>query len=544
MRVSAKQIADVKAANDAVLPELDFWNYKVCKKHPLVDGRMDARSPFCADCGIPEFRRHQRVGISWLMVQPRAILADSVGTGKTIHALGLLAYLLQRGELGKALIVVRPAAAAQWVRMIEKCLRAVPFAFLEGGSPQKRRALYRKDWRIGVVSYATMLRDVPVLRSMGFTCVIFDDVDPLRHSETKVHKAACVVAEQAERVIIMHGTPLQKTLEDVFFQFKVLGLSKRLFQTYKVFDAKFMRRGLRRKLVKDKYGNVVSKLDMAVIGYRNVKEFKRKIRPFTLRRTDADIDDVSLPVVQAHPVYLDLYPEQRRRYEELRAGFLRVASEQGEKVTRTNVMAALHAGARICVGLEAVDEYEEVDLSVPNTSCKLDWLVDRISDGTFGEDKVVVFGKHIRTIEAIQARLEALDVGFVTVWGQRGDKANSESREDVLDRFYSDDSCRFLLGTTAIEQSLNLQVARHIVCVDTILNPARMEQLVGRIRRIGSSFNTVHVHYLWTARTQESGYERLLSEEQAVIDYVWDEDSVLFAGLDPARLAELIIGEE
>jgi hypothetical protein len=83
-----------------------------------------------------------------------------------------------------------------------------------------------------------------------------------------------------------------------------------------------------------------------------------------------------------------------------------------------------------------------------------------------------------------------------------------------------------------------------MICMDTLLNPARMEQLAGRLRRDGSRYGTVYVHNLRCLDTQEEGYDSLLEREQALIDHVWDEESELFEALTPLQLLQLIGGRQ
>ncbi len=95
-----------------------------------------------------------------------------------------------------------------------------------------------------------------------------------------------------------------------------------------------------------------------------------------------------------------------------------------------------------------------------------------------------------------------------------------------------------LIGTQTIEQSIDLQVARHMINIDTILNPARMTQLAGRLKRDGSAFAHVYIHTLVVAHSQEVGYQELL--EQALIDHIWDDRSELYEALPPVELLKLI----
>jgi SNF2 family DNA or RNA helicase len=151
----------------------------------------------------------------------------------------------------------------------------------------------------------------------------------------------------------------------------------------------------------------------------------------------------------------------------------------------------------------------------------------------------VVFANLKVTVEAIQARLTRAGIGHVTVWGRDRNRAN---RAEALRQFWEVPECRVLVGTKAIEQSLNLQVSRHLVNVDTILNQARMEQLAGRIKRDGSRYRHVFVHNLLTRGTQEEQYMPMLEREAAVAGHVWDESSELFQALPPLQLLQMISG--
>ena len=64
------------------LPELKYFNYSPCLKHEALDIQ-------CLDCGVAP-RKHQKVGIGWLYLVKKGMIGDSVGTGKTVQAAGLL----------------------------------------------------------------------------------------------------------------------------------------------------------------------------------------------------------------------------------------------------------------------------------------------------------------------------------------------------------------------------------------------------------------------------------------------------------------------
>ena len=85
-------------------------------------------------------------------------------------------------------------------------------------------------------------------------------------------------------------------------------------------------------------------------------------------------------------------------------------------------------------------------------------------------------------------RFDRHGIGMAIVWGDTpGDsKRKAAIRKEQEDRFWTDPKCRVAVGTSAIERSLNFQVARIVVDVDHSMNPQRMIQILGRIRRAGS----------------------------------------------------------
>jgi len=76
--------------------------------------------------------------------------------------------------------------------------------------------------------------------------------------------------------------------------------------------------------------------------------------------------------------------------------------------------------------------------------------------------------------------------------------------------------------------------------VDTILNPARMEQLAGRICRQGSPYPMVFLHQLFARNTQEDAYLPLLRREAEIADVVWDETSSIYTALTPRQQMQLV----
>lgn len=532
----AWKVHNLKSIN---LPEFDAWNYQLCRKHrsgwveELPDGSKrtvyDRPKPYCPDCPLL-FRNHQTIGVTWLYLRKKALLSDIPGAGKTAQIGGLLAMLLETGEIpedGRAVIIPRATALHQWR---DELLRMMPGlrVIIAEGVKKKRIEKYLSPWDVMLIGPETFRNDYDQITKFKINLVVTDDIDALRHGETQTSYFIDKLGMKSPRYIITTATPLQKKLMELYDQLDGIG-GYNLFGRRETFEKNF----IRYDYVKDRSSG---KLEKKQVGYKNLAVLKKKIAPLYLRRTTDDLTDVNMPAIVPDDIMLELYPRQRAKYRELQQGVLQIIRED-ETINKKKIqaLAKLSYGSQICDGLATLGELDE-----PLTSVKMDWIMENVRNGgALGDEKVVIFSQYKNSIRALQERMRREGIGFETVWGE---VKNKQKRRDSQKRFWEDDDCRIFLGTTSIEQSLNLQVARHLINMDMILNPARMEQLAGRIRRDGSAYSHVFVHNLLTVNTQEERIMPLLRREAALSSHIWDEESQLFEALSATELLHLISG--
>lgn len=542
----------VRNSEDFKLPRLRYWNYDPCRRHrsgweeEQYDAATDTISmvtvkgrpnPKCPDCGI-EFMQHQRLAVAWMYLKKKGLLADTPGVGKTFSAIGLLAMLYETGEIpanGKAVFIPRAPALHQWKKQM---LRAMPYLqqrlLLVDGKYTKdqRKSLYLGDWDVLLIGPEMYRNDYETIEKLGnLGLMITDDVDQLRNPDTSTSYSLDRLGRKADRYFIMTGSPLQKRLPELHAVLDGVGGDLLLGAR----DA-FVKRHVRYEssYSKDQYGR--EQKETRVAGYKGLDTVKKRIAPLVLRRTAEDITDARFPSVVVDDVFLDLYPAQRAKYKELQNDVLNILREDGtEQQKRIQAIAKLHYGSSICAGLSTLGEAD-----APNSSVKFDWTVNSIAPGGALEDeKVVVFANLRASIRTLQNRFDNMGIKYVTVWGEESSK---EARMHAQEQFWEDGETRVLLGTRAIEQSLNLQVARHLINVDLILNPERMTQLAGRIRRFGSEYNRVFVHNLLTNNTQEERFLPLLEREAALASFIWEENNALFKPLSSLEMMRMITG--
>jgi SNF2 family DNA or RNA helicase len=525
-------------------PELDWFNTAPCAAH------APDRQILCQRCGIWPYA-HQRVGAAWMYLGLPSMLTDTVGSGKSAQILLLLAMCKQTGELGphnRAVIVTKASAVHDpWANELRRLTPRLK-VFIADGDPASRSSGYLGDWEVAVVSDRALSAvaggkvkrdgDVALLLQLPVGILIYDDVDPMRSEGTRTSVAVNQLAARCTRVHGAHATPLQKQLRELWFMLEPVG-GEAVLGSADFVQSRYVA-AQRHVIETNDPADRTGKTKMLRVVYdgtgitdnpQRVREFRAKVSRLVLRRTAKDFRDLTMPAVSYNPVLLDLNPRQRARYNELAAGSLRVLrADGGASVTRVQSLALFTRGRQICSGLASLDGVAGDD------SAKLDWVMREIT-GDLHEEKVVVFVAFKANVAALSRRLEAAGTGHVLMWSG---ETNQRERARRLERFREDPSCRVLVGTSTIQTSLNLQVAPHLIAADTLLNAQAMEQLIGRVRRVGSAHRTVFFHHLMARGTLEEAFLSMLRREGLMSDVVWDERASTFAGLTVRQTLRLI----
>jgi len=484
------------------------------------EGKLKFKEPSGFKGKLKEF---QRKGVAWLYAVEKGILADSCGLGKTVEALGLLQFLKQRGEMQRAMIIVPSASVFQWADEIKR------FTDLKMVCPSRkdkigRFCIYSTDgWEVMLINYEIVVRDISYLESMGFGVIIADEASVFKNAATKTSQAVkrLTSLDCCERVICMSATPIQNNLFDLHSILETLSSDRILFGN----RAWFASRYVRQNKTFDFIGNRrISRFE--IVGYQNVDELKGRVSPYILKRTIEQVE-LELPDLITEYVWNDLYPQQRVIYDELKKQTIKLGRAGKVRELKKNI----HTLQQSCDGIGSLGpDYADV-------SVKLDKIIELLT-GSLLYDKVVVFSRYKTTIARLTARLDKEGIGWVRITGDE----DKFQREVDRKRFWEDPAVRVCIGTTALEMSLNLQIARYMIAIDLIYNPARVEQLIGRIRRIGSFHRSVVLLILLTNDTLESRMLEIVKKKQALISAVFDEESEIFENLSASELLSLIEG--
>lgn len=138
---------------------------------------------------------------------------------------------------------------------------------------------------------------------------------------------------------------------------------------------------------------------------------------------------------------------------------------------------------------------------------------------THPDARVIAFSQYAETVHAVARVLMTRRPGVAELTARGGRVAGGRlSRRDVLAQFSPHaalsptperNRISLLVTTDVLSEGLDLQNASVIIHLDLPWNPARLEQRVGRVRRLGSPHDVVHVY----AMSPPAGAEHVLRVE-------------------------------
>jgi hypothetical protein len=179
-------------------------------------------------------------------------------------------------------------------------------------------------------------------------------------------------------------------------------------------------------------------------------------------------------------------------------------------------------------------------------------LLDTMKDPRFADEKMLVFTEHRDTANYLTEQLERL--GFASRVAQLHGAMDYVERDRQVEFFrkpVDGGGAKYLIGTDAAGEGVNLQFCWLMVNYDVPWNPARLEQRMGRIHRYGQKKDAVYIANLVAWKTREGKVMKTLLDKLETIrkelgsDKVFDVIGRLFENVSlKSYLDAAIRGEE
>lgn len=461
----------------------------------------------------------QETGIEWLLEHERALLADEMGTGKTIQCCGLI-----NETDPKTVLVVCPASAKDhWKRELEKWVMLCPSVGVLYGK-------YRTKGRFIIVNYDILKFHNKALRSRYWDLVIIDEGHYLKDIGSartrQVYGSSQMLPIRGKRVVVLTGTPVINRPIELYATLRYLdgkswpsydefgerycggrgGViihdfgSTEMWERWNVYaDHMGLRRG---PVIEDgrdwdrfsqKYNTRAVKLTRVADyqGHCNLGELSDRLKSIMLRRTKRE-------------VFPDL-PPKRRRVQVLRGKTWNEATEE----SFAGQVYGLERG-------EMSDEHVSI-VRRENAEEQIARKIQFLENAIDLDDKVVCFVHHKESVKALQHHFGNRQV---TVCGSTPNK----QRQWLVDRFNQVAHKNLFIGTKAAAEIYTLTAARRVVIGELFWTPGVVTQMEDRVHRYPQT-EEVLVDHLAEDGTLDVAMACTCVNKQYVVDELFNGDN-------------------
>lgn len=446
--------------------------------------------------------RYQDEGVRFGLFKRATLIGDEMGLGKTMQAIALAVLKKEVFGFSKVLVVTLSSLKEQWRREIERFTREKALV-IAGPVHQRRQQYQQQDSLFKVTNYEAVLRDVSVISRFKPDLIILDEAQRIKNFETKTAEA--VKSLPRLHSLVLTGTPLENKLEDVYsiVQFLDPDLLSPLWR----FAADHFLLSRRKK--------------GQILGYRNLDVLHQKLRPLVIRRRKEEVLD-QLPEQIQNDYYLDLDAKQA----EIHAGYSQSLLPLLNKKFLTpmdmqRIQMLLLKMRQVCDSTHLIDRETNISPKLDELASILDELVIQNSR------KVVIFSEWTTMTFLIGKHLSRAGIPFVELSG----KVPVAKRQCLIDEFTNNEQCKVFLSTDAGGTGLNLQAADCVINFELPWNPAKLNQRIGRVNRIGQQSTCIHVINLICKRSIEERILAGIKLKSALFDGVFDggESEVMFS---------------
>ncbi|MEA3361651.1 MAG: DEAD/DEAH box helicase [Thermodesulfobacteriota bacterium] len=403
---------------------------------------------------------YQQEGITFAAFRKSAIIADEMGLGKTVQAIGSAIAKKRLFGFERTLVICPASLKAQWKSEIEKFSNET--AVIIQGTPEERGSQYRNsnDY-FAICNYEATLRDLDLLRDYNPDLIILDEAQRIKNYETRT--AASIKQIPKKHGLVLTGTPIENRLVDLYSI--VDFLDPHMLSPLWEFSSQHCCFDVEKK-------NRIS-------GYYNLQQLKERLQPILIRREKREVIK-QLPQISQLDIPIKMHPCQAGYHADYANGVAQILRKKFlTPFDHQKVLLLLAKMRMVCDSTFLVDP-ERDDHYSPKLDELRHILLDKL-DIKQSSRKVVIFSEWVRMNHIISRMLRDNDIGFVELNG----KVPVAKRTRLIEEFESNDTCQVFLSTEAGGVGLNLQAADSVINFELPWNPAKKNQRIGRIDRLG-----------------------------------------------------------
>ena len=456
----------------------------------------------------------QKIGTSWLAHGKSCLLADKMGSGKTVQTCTALEIIGAKSVL----IVCPPSVAKVWEHHIIEWTNLIPYV-IQGTANQRWKLIEKAitldhtalivNWQslrshARVAGYGGAKRTeaekkVKVLNTHKFDVVVADEAHRAKDPKAKQTRALWTI--NADRRWALTGTPIANTTSDFWTLLKFISpldwpSRMKFVNTYC-----------------DTAWNPYTKATTDIIGFKPSKrdEFDSLTGYMWLRRDQEDILGRKITKRRSKR-YAYLTGKHRKLYERVSKGMLSQLENGSLRIP--NALVEHSRLMQISMSMIDIDEHENEDgelsgqVYLKEPSPKVNVLVQLLAD--LGDIPVVVMSTSRQLVEIASKVLTRKKKKHALITG----KIPSNIR-DIRYHEFKIGEIDLLLTTIGVSsEGVDLSRARHLIMLQRPWSLIQSQQSEDRIRRWTQTSDLVDIIDIITADTVDEKIRTALNEKQ------------------------------
>lgn len=405
-----------------------------------------------------ELFKYQEQGIEFAAFRQGSIIADEMGLGKTLQAIGAAIAKKEIFGFSRTLVICPASLKEQWKNEIERF--SDEKATVVEGFPEDRKQIYQssEDYFL-IVNYETVLRDSNIINKYSPDFIILDEAQRIKNYSTLT--SSSIKSLKKKHALIITGTPIENRLID-------------LYSITSFIDPQFLS-----PLWEFSYQHCYfdARQKNKITGYYNLRNLKIRLSGILIRREKHDVIK-QLPNVSNIDVPVSMHPEQQQYHASYARGIAKILSKKFiTPFDMQRLMLLLSKMRMVCDSTYLVD----FETNYSPKLIELKHILLEKLDLKNNKRKVIIFSEWKRMNNIIAKMLRDENIGFVELHGSIPVK----NRGKLIKEFEENENCRVFVSTEAGGTGLNLQVADTVINFELPWNPAKKNQRIGRIDRLG-----------------------------------------------------------
>lgn len=425
---------------------------------------------------------YQQYATDFIIKNPTAAVFLEMGLGKSVIALtAILELCLERFEVGRVLVIAPLRVARDtWPTEIQKWdhLKDLTYSVAVGTASERRAALRQKTFVhiINRENVQWLIEDSGI--PWQYDMVVIDELSSFKSHQSKRFKSLMKVRPGVRRMVGLTGTPSSNGLMDLWAEFRVLDMGKRLGRFITHYREQFFEPDRRN--------------GMQVFSYKPrdgaEREIYRRIGDITISMRSADYLKMPECVMNTVPVRLD--SQEFEIYEAMES--------------------------------KMVTELDGVEIDAVNAAALTGKLCQLANGAIYTPDGNTVFF-HERKLDALEDLIEGTNGKPVLVaYWYKHDLVRIQERFKVRELKTSKDIADWNAGKIPVAaihpvsagHGLNLQAGGStLIWFGLTWSLELYQQTNARLWRQGQQAETVVIHHIITKGTVDEDVMRSLSEK-------------------------------